>query len=131
MVGALKPRGKIHLWVYSYEGIEWIVSYVNPVRITITSKLPPAVVHFLSYFLSVPLFLFVKVMRGPSKYFKQLSSFNLLPIHSIVLDQLIPDVANYWTKEEARGLTKNMPLSNVEVTPTPEGTGWIVTGTRV
>src|SRR3989344_3630927 len=50
MVAALKPGGKLLLWVYSYEGNEWIVKYVNPVRKNITSRLPLGLVHFLAYF---------------------------------------------------------------------------------
>ena len=49
MVTALKPGGKLLIWVYGYEGNEWIVRYVNPIRIHITSKLPLSLVHFLSY----------------------------------------------------------------------------------
>ena len=130
-VDSLKPGGKLNLWVYSYEGNEWIVRFVNPVRITITSKLPPFLVHFLAYFCSIPLYSFVKIMKGPSNYFRQLSTFSFWHIHSIVFDQLIPDIANYWTKEEARALTDNLPLHDIEVKQTPEGTGWIVTGTKI
>ncbi len=126
MVNALKPGGKLLLWVYGYEGNEWIVKYVDPVRLHITSKLPPSVVHFLSYFCSIPLFLFVKMFRGPSEYLKQLSTFDFWHIHSIVFDQLIPDVANYWKKEEVAALTQGLPLSDISVNPPPNNSGWIL-----
>ncbi len=131
MVEALKPGGKLILWVYSYEGNEWIVRLVNPVRLSITSKLPPSVVHVLSYFCSIPLFLFVKIVKGPSNYFRQLAAFDLWHIHSIVFDQLIPDIANYWKKGEVRALTEGLSLQQIEVHQTPEGTGWILTATKV
>src|SRR3989339_2153126 len=63
MVRALKPGGKLLVWVYGYEGNEWIVKYVDPVRIHITSKLPLGLVHVLSYFCSIPLYLFVKILK--------------------------------------------------------------------
>lgn len=131
IVEALQPGGKMLLWLYSYEGNEWIVRFVNPVRITITSKLPPTIVHFLAYFCSIPLYLIVKIFRGPSPYFRQLSTFNFWHLHSIVFDQLIPDIANYWTQSDARKLVAHLPLRNVSVERTPEGTGWIVIGTKV
>jgi SAM-dependent methyltransferase len=131
MVEVLKPGGKMLLWLYSYEGNEWIVRFVNPVRVSITSKLPPILVHFISYFCSIPLYLFAKTIRGPSNYLRQLSTFSFWHLHSIVFDQLIPDVANYWTKDEARKLLENFALRDIHVTPTPEGTGWIVTATRL
>lgn len=130
MVTALKPGGRLLVWVYSYEGNEWIVRYVDPVRKLITSKLPPSVVHVLSYFCSVPLYAFVKIFKGPSKYLAQLSTFDFWHVHSIVFDQLIPDVANYWKKEEVSALVEGLPLSEVSVTPPPNKSGWILTGIK-
>ena len=130
MVTALKPGGKLLIWVYGYEGNEWIVKYVDPVRKGITSKLPPAVVHFFSYFCSVPLFLFVKIFRGPSGYLQQISNFDFWHIHSIVFDQLIPDVANYWKKDEVLALTQGLPLSDIMVTPPPNNSGWILSANK-
>lgn len=130
IVDALKPGGTLLIWVYSYEGNEWIVRFVNPVRIHITSKLPLAAVHALSYLFSVPLYLFVKLFKGPSPYFEQLSHFDLWHINSIVFDQLIPDIANYWKKDEVRALIRGLSVTGVEVYPTPEGTGWILCATK-
>ena len=130
MVTALKPGGKLLIWVYGYEGNEWIVKYIDPVRLSITSKLPPAVVHFLAYFCSIPLFLFVKIFRGPSGYLKQISTFDLWHIHSIVFDQLIPDVAHYWKKDQVFALTEGLSLSHISVMPPPNNSGWILTATK-
>ncbi len=130
MVAALKPGGQLLVWVYGYEGNEWIVRYVDPVRIHITSKLPVGLVHFLSYFASVPLFLFVKLFKGPSKYLAQLSTFDFWHVHSIVFDQLIPDVAHYWKEAEVRELVEGLPLTEVTVTPPPNNSGWILRGVK-
>jgi SAM-dependent methyltransferase len=131
MVTALRPGGKLLVWVYSYEGNEWIMKYVNPVRIHITSKLPPSFVHFIAYFCSVPLYFFVKLFRGPSAYLKQLSTFDLWHVHSIVFDQLIPDVANYWQREEVWALAEGLPLANIGVEAPPNNSGWILRATKM
>ncbi len=130
MVDALKPKGQILIWVYSFEGNEWIVRFVDPVRIHLTSKLPLPLVHFLSYFCSVPLYIFIKLFKGHGVYLKQLSSFDFWHIHSIVFDQLIPEVAHYWNKDEVMSLVEGLPLNDVSVEHTPEGTGWILHGTK-
>ncbi len=130
IVTSLKPGGKLLVWVYGYEGNEWIVRYVDPARINVTSKLPLSLVHFLSYFCSIPLYIFVKIFKGPSAYLKQLSTFDLWHIHSIVFDQLIPDVANYWKKEEVLALVSGLSLENILVTPPPNNSGWILTATK-
>jgi SAM-dependent methyltransferase len=130
MVTALKPGGTLLIWVYGYEGNEWIVRYVDPVRIHITSKLPLSVVHLLSYFCSIPLYLFVKIFKGPSNYFAQLATFDFWHVHSIVFDQLIPDIAHYWKKEEVEALVAGLPLRDVSVTPPPNNSGWILRGIK-
>lgn len=130
MVDSLKPGGKLLIWVYGYEGNEWIVRYVDPIRINVTSKLPLPLVHFLSYFCSVPLYVFVKIFKGPSAYLHQLSTFDFWHIHSIVFDQLIPDVANYWKREEVFELTAGLMLQNISVVPPPNKSGWILTAIK-
>jgi SAM-dependent methyltransferase len=131
MTDALKSGGKLVVWVYSYEGNEWIVRFVDPVRKGVTSRLPVSLVHFLSYGCSIPLYFFLKLYRGKSAYLKQISSFNFWHVHSIVFDQLIPDIAHYWKRDEVRSLVTGLPLSDVAVEKTPEGTGWILTATKM
>jgi SAM-dependent methyltransferase len=131
LVRAAKPGATILLWVYSHEGSEWIVKYINPIRKNITSKLPVGLTHVLAYFFSVPLWFFVKIFRSPSPYLKQLSGFKFRHIHSIVFDQLIPEVANYWTKDEARDLFGGLGVENLQVIRPPTECGWTVTAKKL
>jgi SAM-dependent methyltransferase len=126
LVRALKPRGTLLLWVYSYEGNEWIVKYVNPVRKNITSKLPLPMVHFLSYFCSVPLWLVVKAYQGSPGYLGQLASFKFWHLHSIVFDQLIPTVANYWSKTDLEKLLGSLDLTDLMIKRPPNDNGWTI-----
>ena len=130
MLRALKPGGTILIWVYSYEGNEWIVKIVDPIRKNITSKLPVGLVHFLSYGCSIPLYIFVKLFRGPSGYLKQISKFKFWHIHSIVFDQLIPEVANYWKKSDIQELFGQLNLSSLDIHQPPNGSGWIIIGKK-
>lgn len=126
MVEALKKGGTLLVWVYSYEGNEWIPKYINPIREKITSKLPVGLVHFLSYFCSLPLWVFVKIFRGSTGYLKQLSTFDFWHIHSIVFDQLIPDVANYWTRKDVEELFSGLDLEDISIKMPPNGSGWTI-----
>ena len=130
LIRSVKKGGIILLWVYSYEGNEWIIRYINPIRIHITSKLPVRLVHFLSYFCSIPLWVFVKIFRGPNAYLRQLSAFSFYHIHSIVFDQLIPEVANYWTKKEVINLLQEAGLEEVNIHQPPNKSGWTVVGKK-
>lgn len=124
MVRALKPGGTLLLWVYSHEGNEWIPKYVDPIRKNITSRLPVSIVYWLAYFCSIPLWLVIKIFYGPTPYLHQLSKFKFWHVHSIVFDQLIPTVANYWKKEEVVHLLEQLPVNDIRISHPPNGSGW-------
>jgi SAM-dependent methyltransferase len=126
MVRSLRGGGTLLIWVYSYEGNEWIPKYVNPIRKNITSKLPVRIVHFLSYFCSIPLWIYIKIAKRKTGYLKQLSYFDFWHIHSIVFDQLIPEVANYWAKGDVEKLFSDLGLEDVSINTPPNGNGWTV-----
>lgn len=128
LVRAVKRRGRVLIWVYGYEGNEWIVCYINPIR-KITSKLPPKLTHWISYLFSIPLFTYVKFANPKGKYLSQLSKFKFWHMHSIVFDQLIPKIANYWKKEEALNLFKEQGLENIEIYRVNDNS-WTVIGRK-
>jgi hypothetical protein len=127
-VSATKPGGTIVVWVYGYEGNEWIVRYVNPLRHVLV-KLPPWVSDVLSYVLTVPVYLFVKIFPQTQPYYKQLSGFRFWHIRSIVFDQLLPKVANYWKRDEAQALFEGKGLTDISVYPV-NGLSWTVIGKK-
>lgn len=128
LVKSLRDGGKLLLWVYSYEGNEWIVKLVSPVREKITSRLPVGLVYFLSYFCSIPLWIFIKIFKPSNAYLKQLTAFKFWHIHSIVFDQLIPQVANYWTRQEVEDLTANCGLKEIKIYRPENDCGWTIMG---
>ena len=110
---SVKKGGNVLIWVYGYEGNEWIVNYISPLR-KITSRLPLKLTNLVAYLFSVPFFTFVKVIPQKKPYMKQLSNFRFWHTHSIIFDQLIPRIANYWTKKEAMDLFKNKGLKDIK-----------------
>jgi SAM-dependent methyltransferase len=126
---ATKKGGKVLIWVYGYEGNEWIVKYINPLR-KMTSRLPLNIVHIISYFFSVPLYSYVKLFSPKNHYLNQLSRFRLWHTHSIVFDQLIPRIANYWKKEEALSLFDKQGLKDIKAFRV-NGNSWTVIGTKI
>lgn len=115
LVKAVKSGGTVLIWVYGYEGNEWIVKYLSSIRKVITSKLPSGLLHFLTYFISVPFFAFVKLIPTKNSYLAQLKKFKFKHVHSIIFDQLLPQIANYWTQEEAKSLLLSANLKDVEI----------------
>lgn len=129
LVKATKKGGKILIWVYGYEGNEWIKKYINPVRF-FTSKLPLPIADFISFVIAFFLMGFLKLFPPHKTYLRQLSGFSFWHIHSIVFDQLIPRIANYWTKAEAFNLLKRSDISKVHIHHTNDNS-WTVIGTKI
>jgi len=123
---AVKHGGKLVLWVYSYEGNEMLLKWLNPLRRHITSKLPVSFVHILAYFFSVPLWLYLHLFFPKGEYLRRLRRFSFWHVHSIVFDQLIPVVANYWRKSEVAALLESVGITNFSIYAPPHGTGWTV-----
>lgn len=62
---------------------------------------------------------------------QQLSTFPFWHVHSIVFDQLIPAVANYWRRDEVIALTKELTLRDVSVERPANNMGWTLTATKI
>lgn len=130
MVRATKKGGTVLVWLYGYKSNEWIVRYVSPVRKLITSKLPPWLLDYLTYLVSLPFVLYVRLVPTRNVYRQQLKSFSFRHIHSIIFDQLLPEIAHYYKKDEARELLEGIGLENVRVYPCNENS-WVVLGTKI
>lgn len=127
LIRATKPGGLILIWVYGYEGNEWIVRLINPIRTHFTSKLPPSILYFLTHFFSIPLWLFLKTFPQKSPYLKQISKFSFPHLHLIVFDQLLPEISNYYKKEEAFQLLAEKGLKNLGISHCNQNS-WTVYG---
>ncbi len=128
---SLLPDGKLAVWVYSKEGYEWVPKYINPIRIHITSRLPLFIMEVLSFIATVPLYIFVKLFSQKNKYYTQLSNFGFRHIWlSIVFDQLIPTVANYWTKDEVAALFIRSGINDFSIYRPANDNGWTIIATK-
>ena len=115
MVQAAKVKGKVMIWVYGYENSRWVVHFFNPFRKVIFSKLPISVTHFLSLFPTIGLWLFLRMGIGKISYFQLLRTFSFKHLRSIVFDQMLPQIANYWKKEEVIQLMEDAGLKNIKM----------------
>ncbi|MCI0661933.1 MAG: methyltransferase domain-containing protein [Acidobacteria bacterium] len=112
LIKHLKPGGAISTWVYGCENNGWIIKFINPLRIYLTSKLPPRVLYYLSYLPASVLFLLLKTVYLPVReiaisrylfyadYLGYIAGFPFKEIHSIVHDHLTAPIAFYISREE-------------------------------
>jgi SAM-dependent methyltransferase len=115
MTRAVKPGGKILIWVYGQENVSWVNTFFNPFRKGIFSKLPISLTHFLSLFPTALLWGFLKLNFGKIEYFELLRNFSFWHLRLIVFDQMLPEIANYWSYNDVLNLMQISGLESIQI----------------
>ncbi len=121
---SLAPGGKLLIWVYG-DAHKIKIQIINLIRF-ITSKLPVGLTHFLTYFVSVPFYIYLKLFHQKSEYLKLLKTFSFFHFHAIAFDQIIPQIANYWNKEELEELFNVLPNDHQRQISLIKGYSWSI-----
>jgi len=58
-----------------------------------------------------------------------ISNFRFWHVHSIVFDQLLPEIANYWKKEEVLSLLEGKGLKDIKILHT-NSNSWTALGIK-
>jgi SAM-dependent methyltransferase len=102
---SLKPEGRILLWVYGRHGNGVVYPLIKLLR-CITKHLPFKLNFFISFPLAIAYRMATKLRLIKSEYGKNSRMLTIKQLHNVVLDQLIPSIANYWKKDEICELVK-------------------------
>jgi SAM-dependent methyltransferase len=129
MAAAVKPGGRVLIWVYGRENNEWIVRLVDPLRKALFSRLPIALVHHLALYPSLLLWLGLRLGIGRIAYFQLLRRLPFRHLRAIVFDQMLPRIAHYWPRETAIELLRQAGLFDVQIAWVNE-MSWSVIGRR-
>jgi SAM-dependent methyltransferase len=129
MVRAVKPGGRVLIWVYGKEGNRWLVWFLDPLRKALFRHMPVALVHHLSLYPAVLLWLMLRFRVRPGEYFRLLARFGFAHLRSIVFDQMLPRIAHYWSDAEVERLMRAAGLEHIRLTPV-NGMSWSAIGTR-
>ena len=114
MARAVKPGGQVLIWVYGREGNRWLVALLGPLRRALFSRLPPPLVHALSWPFTALLWCALRLGIRPGPYFRLIRGFSFEHLRAIVFDHMIPRIALYYTRAEAETLLRRAGLENVE-----------------
>jgi SAM-dependent methyltransferase len=129
MAQAVKPGGRVLIWVYGRENNEWIVTLFDPLRKALFSRLPIGLVHHLALYPSALLWLGLRLGIGRIAYFQLLRRLSFRHLRSIVFDQMLPKIAHYWPREAAIALLRQAGLEDVRAAWVNE-MSWSVIGRR-
>ncbi|MBM4340273.1 MAG: class I SAM-dependent methyltransferase [Deltaproteobacteria bacterium] len=130
---ALRPGGHFFVWLYGKEGNESYLALIKPLRV-LTKKLPHPALASLVWLIHHPLNLYIRLCHRfplPLKRYL-LSVFGKMPPEKrrlIIYDQLNPDYAKYYTRQEAIKLLEDGGFVNVRAQHR-HGYSWTVIGTK-
>ena len=131
LASAVRPGGTVSVWVYGAENNAWIANIVSPLRIALTSRLPPRALHVLSWMLAVPLWLALVTLYRPARrpglawmrrflfyypYLSYISGFPFREIHHIVHDHLAAPVAHYLRREVVEEWYRSAGARDAQIT---------------
>jgi SAM-dependent methyltransferase len=111
---AVRPEGRLLVWLYGYEGNAlWVRGFrlFHP----LLRRLPPPLVHALAYAVSLPLYALLRLPVRWSPYLTRVRRYPFPHLHKIVFDQLLPDIARYYRRDEVEALFAGLPEARVEI----------------
>jgi asparagine synthase (glutamine-hydrolysing) len=128
LVEALRPGGTLVVWLYAFEGNErWVRAFrrIHP----LLRRLPLPLVHALAHAIALPLYALLRLPLRRSEYLSRIARYPLRHLRSIVFDQLLPEIAHYWRREEVEALFSDLDLAKLEI-HWNRGYSWTVIGRR-
>ena len=124
LVRALRPGGTLVVWLYGGQGLRaW--SRLVRALLPLLRRLPPRAVHGLAYAVSVPIWLLLRLPLGWRGYLAAARAYPFAHLHKIVFDQLLPDIARYYRRDEVEALFAGLDLASVAIRDN-RGYSWTV-----
>ena len=116
---ALKPGGKILIWIYGFEGNKLYLSIFGPLR-KLTARLPHSILSclsgFLGYFVDFYIFLCRFLPLPMRNYFQNhLAKLDREQRKITIYDQLNPTHAKYYKKQEVENLLREQGFQKVRL----------------
>jgi len=130
---ALRPGGKLCIWLYGHEGNEAYLAVAKPLRF-ITQRLPDWMLRGLSAILNVGADLYIFACRYlplPLRgYVREVfGKLERRRRYEVIFDQLNPAYAKYYREDEARTLFEEANFTNIKLKHR-HGYSWTVIGSR-
>jgi len=130
---ALRPGGRLLIWVYGREGNELYLSFAQPLR-AVTRRLPHWTLAAVVRGLDVPLTALIAMARRhnvPMRHYLNgyLSKLDADQRRLVIYDQLNPAYAHYYTRDEAYAALEAAGFVHIKVHHR-HGYSWTVCGDK-
>jgi SAM-dependent methyltransferase len=127
----VKDGRHLSAWVYGAENNGWIVRWVSPARVRLTSRMGPRALLHLSKLPTAALYAATKLIYGPlnrrartralaaqlfyNDYLNHLAGFGWREQHTIVFDHLVAPTAHYVSRAEFEEWWRAIGAADVEI----------------
>ena len=129
LVKAVKHGGRVLIWVYGYENMEFYVKIAGPLRRCLFSRMNLPLVRFFALAPTALLWVLIHTGLMRLEYFRFMKDAPFAHLHSIVFDQMLPKIVHFWRREEAAALLEVAGLEEVRADWVNE-MSWVVTGIK-
>ena len=106
-----------------------VIARCNPLRKLLFSRLPIGMVHHLSLYPSVALWLALRLGLDSNEYFRLLRRLQFRHLRSIVFDQMLPKIAHYWSRATVEALMRASGLVDIRLSWVNQ-VSWSAIGTK-
>ena len=131
---ALRPGGRIVVWLYGKEGNRLVVAMIEAMR-SVTTRLPHSLLALLASACNLVLDLYIPMCRvfrflPLADYARNvIGKFDRRKRYLVIYDQLKPAYAKYYTEREARDLLESAGFADVALYQR-HGYSWTAIGRR-
>ena len=108
MWGCVAPGGDLVLWCYAKEGNRLMLPVIQSFR-AMGSRLPISVTHGVAKAVTALAWPAIKTFPFRTDYYRRLRTLSFKNVESIIFDQMLPHIANYWTRSDMERLTGMLP----------------------
>ena len=95
------------LWCYGRKGNRLLLPIIQLLR-AIGRRLPIAATHSLAKVVTFVAWPAIQMWPSRTVYYKNLKRLSYRNVESIIFDQMLPEIAHYWTREEVEALTDTL-----------------------
>lgn len=127
MWACVKPGGDLILWCYGKKGNQLLLPIIQTLRF-FGSRLPIAITDMMAWVITAFAWPFFQLMPFRTEYYQNLKKLSFRNIKLIILDQMIPRIAHYWTEEDMKRLTA--PLGGSAFIEFVQGNSWTARVTK-
>jgi 2-polyprenyl-3-methyl-5-hydroxy-6-metoxy-1,4-benzoquinol methylase len=103
MWSCVAPGGDLVLWCYAKEGNRLMLPVIQTFR-ALGSRLPIGATHAVAKAITMAAWPAIQTIPWRPDYYRRLRTLSFKNVESIIFDQMLPHIANYWTRSDMERL---------------------------